>query len=453
MDTNQEENLAPGLKNWVHNIQPPVAEIKPRSFVLHNDTIVDNYFWMNDFFKKGPDSAKVINYLKEENDYIEKVMAPTKSFQESLFHEMKNRIKEKDESVPVYDNGYYYYTRSDEGRQYFKYCRKKGSLDAPEEILLDVDEMATGHPYYSAVGFSVSPDNKLLAYGVDTVSRREYIIHIKNLESGELLKDQLLLTTGSAVWANDSKTLFYTEKNPVTLLTEKIRKHILGQDPALDEVAYHETDSTNYIGVSKTRSEKYIFITSRATMSSEVRYLEADSPHNPFKIFQPRIKDVLYNITHQGNRFLIRTNQDAINFKLMEAPLDNTDRSAWKEIIPHRPDVLLEGVDAFRDFLAITERKNGLLHIQVRNLPEGSDYFLDFGEPAYATSITSNPDYDTKTLRYYYTSLTTPASIFDFDMITKQKKLMKQTEVLGDFNAADYTTERLYATNHFFFQL
>ena len=446
MDKNQEERLGPGFKNWVHNIQPPFAEIKPRSFVLHDDTIVDNYYWMNDFFKKGPDSAKVVNYLKEENDYIEKVMAPTKNFQESLFHEMKNRIKEKDKSVPVYDNGYYYYTRSDEGRQYFKYCRKKGSLDAPEEILLDVDEMAIGHPYYSAVGFSVSPDNKLLAYGVDTVSRREYIIHIKNLESGELLKDQLLRTTGSAVWANDSKTLFYTEKNPVTLLTEKIRKHILGQDPALDEIVYHETDSTNYIGVSKTRSEKYIFITSRATMSSEVRYLEADSPHNPFKIFQPRIKDVLYNITHQGNRFLIRTNQDAINFKLMEAPLDNTDRSAWKEIIPHRADVLLEGVDAFRDFLAITERKNGLLHIQVRNLPEGSDYFLDFGEPAYATSITSNPDYDTNTLRYYYTSLTTPASIFDFDMITKQKKLMKQTEVLGDFNAADYTTERLYAT-------
>ena len=446
MDKNQEENLALGFKNWVNNIQPPVAEIKQRSFVLHDDTIVDNYYWMNDFFKKGPDSAKVVNYLKEENDYIEKVMAPTKNFQESLFHEMKNRIKEKDESVPVYDNGYYYYTRSDEGRQYFKYCRKKGSLDAPEEILLDVDEMAIGHPYYSAVGFSVSPDNKLLAYGVDTVSRREYIIQIKNLESGELLNDQLLRTTGSAVWANDSKTLFYTEKNPVTLLTEKIRKHILGQDPALDEIVYHETDSTNYIGVSKTRSEKYIFITSRATMSSEVRYLEADSPHNPFKIFQPRIKDVLYNITHQGNRFLIRTNQDAINFKLMVAPLDNTDRSAWKEIIPHRLDVLLEGVDAFRDFLAITERKNGLLHIQVRNLPECSDYFLDFGEPAYATSITSNPDYDTKTLRYYYTSLTTPASIFDFDMITKQKKLMKQTEVLGDFNAADYTTERLYAT-------
>ena len=184
MDNNQEENLAPGFKNWVHNIQPPVAEIKQRSFVLHDDTIVDNYYWMNDFFKKGPDSAKVVNYLKEENDYIEKVMAPTKNFQESLFHEMKNRIKEKDESVPVYDNGYYYYTRSDEGKQYFKYCRKKGSLDALEEILLDVDEMATGHPYYSAVGFSVSPDNKLLAYGVDTVSRREYIIHIKNLESG-----------------------------------------------------------------------------------------------------------------------------------------------------------------------------------------------------------------------------------------------------------------------------
>jgi oligopeptidase B len=446
MNKNKADISTTSFKNIVNDIQPPVADIKPRTFVLHDDTIVDNYYWMNDYFKKGPDSAKVVNYLKEENEYIEKVMAPTKNFQDILFHEMKNRIKEEDESVPVFDNGYYYYTRSEEGRQYFKYCRKKGNLDAPEEILLDVDEMAIGHPYYSAAGFSVSPDNKLLAYGVDTVSRREYIIHIKNLETGELLKDQIVRTTGEAVWANDSKTFFYTEKNPETLLTEKIRKHILGQDNALDEIVYHETDSTNYIGVSKTRSEKYILITSRATMSSEVRYLEADSPQSPFKIFQPRMKDVLYNITHQGNRFLIRTNQDAINFKLMETPLDNTDRSGWKEIIPHRPDVLLEGVDAFRDFLAITERKNGLLHIQVRNLLDNSGYFLDFGEPAYATSITSNPDYDTKTLRYYYTSLTTPASIFDFDMITKQKQLMKQTEVLGGFHSTDYTTERLYAT-------
>lgn len=447
MNSSQENNLSNRIKNWLNDVQPPIAEINPRTFVLHGDTIVDDYYWMNDFFKKGPDSAKVVNYLKEENDYVEKVMAPTKKFQDSLFHEMKNRIKEKDESVPVYDNGYYYYTRSDEGRQYFKYCRKNGSLDAEEEILLDIDELAIGHPYYSATGFNVSPDNKLLAYGVDTVSRREYIIHIKNLETGELIKDQLLRTTGNAVWANDSKTLFYTEKNPVTLLTEKIRKHVLGQDPEFDEVVYHETDSTNYIGVSKTRSEKYILITSRATMSSEVQYLEADSPHNPFKIFQPRMKDVLYNITHQGNRFLIRSNQDAINFKLMETPLDNTERSAWKEIIPHRPDVLLEGVDAFRNFLAITERKNGLLHIQVHNLLDGLDYFLDFGEPAYATSITSNPDYNTRTLRYFYTSLTTPASIFDFDMVTKQKQLMKQTEVLGDFSTSDYTTERLHATS------
>lgn len=447
MSCNQAENkIAGSSKNWGQGIQPPVAEIKPRTFVLHGDTIVDNYYWMNDFFKKGPDSARVVNYLKKENDYIEKVMSPTKKFQDSLFQEMKNRIKEKDESVPAFENGYFYYTRSDEGKQYYKYCRKKGSLDAPEEILLDIDEMAIGHPYYSAAGFSVSPDNKLLAYGVDTVSRREYIIQVKNLETGELLKDQLIRTTGAAVWANDSKTLFYTEKNPVTLLTQKIRKHVLGQNPSLDEIVYHETDSTNYIGVSKTRSEKYIIITSSATMSSEIRYLDADIPNGSFKIFQPRRKDVLYYITHQGNRFLIRTNQDAINFKLMESPLDNTDRSAWKEIIPHRPEVLLEGVDAFRDFLAITERKNGLLQIQVRNLADGSDYFLDFGEPAYTTSISSNPEYDTKTLRYFYTSLTTPASIFDFNMITKHKQLMKQTEVVGGFNSEDYTTERLYAT-------
>lgn len=444
--SNSRPDLNAGSKLWGEGVQPPVAEIKPRTFVLHGDTIVDNYYWMNDYFKKGPDSARVVNYLKDENAYTDAVMAPTKNFQENLFLEMKNRIKEKDESVPVFENGYYYYTRSDEGKQYYKYCRKKGSLDAPEEILLDVDEMAIGHPYYAVVGFNVSPDNRLIAYGVDTVSRREYIIHVKNIETGEIMKDLVTRTTGTAIWANDSKTFFYTEKNPVTLLTEKIRKHVLGMDAVLDEIVYHETDSTNYIGVSKTRSQKYILITSRGTLSTEVRYLDANNPNGNFSIFQPRIKEVIYYVTHQGNRFLIRTNQDAINFKLMETPLEMTNISSWKEIIPHRKDVLLESVDAFNDFLAITERKDGLLQIQIRNLSDNADYFLDFGEPAYSANTFDNPEYDTSTLRYYYTSLTTPASVYDFNMITKEKQLMKQTEVLGDFKKENYITERLFAT-------
>lgn len=426
-------------------ITPPVAPVKPRTLVLHGDTITDNYYWLNDYFKKGPDTAQVIDYLEKENAYTEAVMAPTQSFQEQLFHEMKSRIKEQDESVPVFNNGYWYYTRSETGKQYFKYCRKKSTLEAPEEILLDVDALATGHPYFAVTGFSISPDNHYLAYGVDTVSRREYIIYIKDLRTGQVLPDQVLRTTGSAVWANDSKTIFYVEKHPVTLLTNKIRKHSLGSVSVHDPVVYHETDSTNYINVSKSRSGKYIFITSEATQSSETHYLDADQPGSAFRLFHPRKPDVLYYVTHQGNRFLIRTNEEAINFKLMETPVSNTNRESWVPLIPHRNDVLLQNVDAFAGFLAITERRNGLLHINIHDLQQGGQYYLDFGEPAYTAFITSNPEYQTRTLRYVYSSLTTPNSTFDFDMVSKTRRLMKQVEVLGDFHPDDYVTERLYA--------
>jgi len=427
------------------DVKAPVAEIKPKQRVIHGDTVTDNYYWMIDYFKKGPDSTATVDYLKEENAYLDTMMSGTDKLQEELFKEMKGRIKEKDESVPVFKNGYFYYSRTEEGKQYSKYCRKKGSLDSKEELLLDIDELAKGHAYFSAGGFSISPDNKLLAYGVDKVSRRQYTILIKNLETGELLKDEIKNTEGAAIWAADNKTLFYTAKNPVTLLSEKIRKHKLGTDALKDPVVYEEKDKSNYIGVDKSKSGKYIFIYSSATLSAEARMIPADQPDAEFKVFTPRTKEVLYSVIPLDNKFLILTNWKAKNFRLMECPLDQTEKEHWKEVIPHRKDVLLEEIEEFKDFLVISERKNGLVQLRIRP-DNGPEHDIDFGEPAYTASVGANPEYNSKTLRYIYTSMTTPVSVYDYNMETKAKKLMKQQEVIGGYNPEDYTTERLYAT-------
>jgi oligopeptidase B len=435
-----------GTFEWPTGVTPPIAEKKPHQRIMHGDTVNDNYYWMIDYFKKGPDSTSVVNYLKLENKFLDTMMSGTRAFQSSLFSEMKSRIKEKDESVPVFKNGYYYYTRSEEGKQYYKYCRKKGSLDAKEEILLDVDAMAEGHPYFSATGFNISENNKLLAYGIDTVSRRQYIIHIKNLETGEIYKDALHGTNGGSEWANDNKTLFYTANNQETLLTEKIKRHILGTEENADAVVYEEKDHSNYIGVGKSKSNKYLFIVSQATMSSEWRLLDANTPMAAFTLFQPRMKDVLYDVTDDGNKFIIVTNWDAKNFRLMECSYQLTASSSWKELIPHRADVLLEGVEEFKHFLVISERKNGLRQMQIRNLVTGQSHYLDFGEPAYAANPGANPEFDATVLRFGYTSLTTPSSVYDYNMETREKKLMKQQEVVGGYNPKDYTTERIYAT-------
>jgi oligopeptidase B len=374
-------------------------------------------------------------------------MGNTKQLREDLFKEMKARIKEKDESVPVFKNGYYYYTRTETGKQYYKYCRKKGSLDANEEVLLDADKMAEGHPYFAATGFDISPDNKLMAFGVDYISRRQYTIHIKNLETGEMLADAVKNTEGDPCWAADNKTFFYTEKHPVTLLSEKILRHRRGADPTQDPVVYEEKDKSNYIGVQRSKNGKYIFIVSQATMSSEVRMIDAIRPNDAFAVFQPRMKDVLYSVITLEDKFLIRTNKDgAKNFKLMETPLNKTTADNWKEMIGVRPDVLLQGVQEFKEFIVINERKNGLVKLRIHNLKNNKEIYVDFSEPAYTASFGSNPEYNTPILRFDYTSLTAPLSVYDYNMITKEKKLMKQQEVVGGYNGREYITERLYAT-------
>ncbi len=428
------------------DIKPPVAEKKSHLRSIHGDDVIDNYYWMIDFFKKGPDSDKVVSYLEAENNYLDKMMAGTTQLQENLFTEMKNRIKEKDESVPVFKNGYYYYSRTEDGKQYYKYCRRKGSLSAKEEILLDVDALAEGHAYYAISGLQVSPDNKLLAFGVDTVSRRQYTIYIKDLETGKLLKDEISSTNGNMVWANDNKTLFYTANNPETLLSEKIKRHFLNTSAANDKVVYEEKDKSNYIGVRKSKNSQYILISSRATLSSETFIIDASRPDAEFKSFQPRMKEVLYSVIPLDNKFLILTNKDAKNFRLMETPLSKTGNENWKDVIAPREDVLISNVDEFKNFLVISERKNGLVQMQIRDLSNNQEHYLDFGEPAYTADAGINPEYNSTTFRFNYSSLTTPPSVYDYNLAQRTRKLMKQQEVVGGYNPADYISERIYAT-------
>ncbi len=428
------------------DVQPPVATKKERVRNIHDDKVIDNYYWMYDYFGKGPDSTTVINYLKAENTYLSKMMAGTEAFQDGLFKEMRARIKEKDESVPVFRNGYYYYTRTEEGKQYFKYCRKKGSLQAPEEVLLDVDQMAEGHAYYSAVGFNISPDNTKMIFGEDVVSRRQYNLFLKDLTTGKITGLGITNTTGGSVWAADNKTIFYTSKNPATLLSEKIMRHTVGTPAAKDVVVYEEKDKSNYIGVYKSKNQKWIIISSGATTSSENFLLPADKPTGRFVSFQPRMKDVLYEITPLEDKFLITTNKDALNFKIMETPLNKTGVENWKDVIPHRADVLMEGVDEFKNFLVFSERQNGLSQLVLLNRKTGKKEFLKFDEPAYALSASGNPEYNTDNFRFGYTSLITPSSQYEQNLATGKRTLLKQQEVLGGYDKTQYATERLFAT-------
>ena len=431
--------------NWP-DAKAPVAMQKEHLRTIHGDTVNDPYYWMYDYFGKGPDSTNVINYLKEENAYTDTMMAATRKFQESLFNEMKGRIKEKDETAPIFDNGYYYYTRTEEGKQYYKYCRKKGSLDAPEEILLDVDQLAEGKPYLAVTGFDISDDNKLLAYAVDEVSRRQYTIRVKNIETGETYSDAISDTQGDPCFAADNKTIFYTSNNPKTLLSEKIKRHVLGNDVKNDVVVYEEKDKSNYIGVGRSKNKKYIMIVSQAILSSEVKIIDASKPDEPYKIFAQRMKEVLYDVIPLDDKFLIRTNWNAKNFRLMECPMDKTESINWKELIPHRSDVLLKTVDEFKDFVVLEERKNGLNQLRIIQQKDNAEHYMSFDEPVYTAYPGANPEYSSKVYRYNYTSLVTPNSTYNYDMTTREKRLLKQKEVLGGYDPKQYASERLFAT-------
>jgi oligopeptidase B len=422
-------------------IKPPVAKKIKKELTIHGDTRIDYYYWLNE-----RDNPEVIDYLKAENEYLKAVMKHTDPLQEKLYNEIIGRIKQTDMSVPYRDQGYYYYTRYEEGKEYPIYCRKKGNQEAEEEILLNVNEMAEGYEFYHVADFTVSFDNNLMAYGVDTVSRRKYTIYFKNLKTGEILKDQIPITSGSAAWANDNKTVFYTIKDEETLRPYKVIKHVLGTDISQDEEVFNEKDITLNAYVYKSKSKKFIFIGSSHTLYSEFHYLDADNPEGEFKIIQPREKDHLYEVDHYQDKFYIRTNWKAKNFRLMETPIDKTAKENWKEVIAHRKNVLLEEFELFKDFLVVKERKNGLTTLRIIKWQDKSEHYLDFGEEAYAAYIHNNPEFDTDMLRFKYSSLTTPDSIYDYNMKTREKKLLKQEEVGGDFDSNNYHVERLYAT-------
>lgn len=424
-------------------VEPPMAAKEPKEFIAHGDKRVDEYYWLNQ-----REDQKVLDYLKAENTYLDTMMSGTKDLREKLYQEMKSRIKEKDESLPYKDNGYWYYARFEEGKQYPVYCRKKETLDAPEEIMLDQNKMAEGFKYYSIGGTAVSDNNELLAFTVDSVSRRLYGLQIKNLVTGTVYPEIITNVEGNDIcWAADNKTVFYVKKDVTTLLGFQVWRHELGTDPAKDVMVFEEKDNRFYIGVYRTKSKKFIGIySSMNEVSTEYRLLEATHPTGDFKIFEPRKENFQYSIEHYNDKFYILTDWDAPNFRLMEMPETKTAKENWKEVIPHRKDVYISNMVVFKDHLVLNEVKDALNQLRVINETDHKDYYVTFPETVYAAFPNVNPDYNTNVLRFSYTSMTTPRTIYDFNMDTQQRELKKQTEVLGGFKQDDYTTERLWAT-------
>jgi len=429
---------------------PPTAEKQTHITAIHGLQLEDDYFWMrlSDEQKEAaePDeqTAKVVDYLNRENDYTKEVMNGTEAFQENLFNEIVGRIKQDDQSVPLLDNGYYYYSRYEEGKEYAIYCRKLGSLEAEEQVMLNVNEMAEGFNYYAVGGQSVSTNNNLLAFSVDTVSRREYTLQFKDLTTGEVLADRIPGTTGGATWANDNKTVYYSKKDPITLRSSRIFKHVLGTDASADVLVFEEADETFSCGIGKSKSEQYLMIASYSTVSNEWRYLDANTPNGEWKIIQPRERNLEYSCSHYGEHFYITTNRDAKNFKLVRTPIHATTYENWEDVLPHRDATLLEGVDIFKDYLVVSERTEGLNQIRVKRWDDAEDYYIQFPDPAYSAYVGANPDFDTKQLRYGYNSMTTPSSVFEMDMVSQATNLLKQQEVLGgSFDPANYESERV----------
>ncbi len=425
----------------------PHAPKKPTTLEIHGDIRTDDYYWLNDYWLKGPDSDRVVEYLTAENEYFYANMKPAEELQQKLYNEILGRVKQTDESVPYFKNGYWYITKTEEGKEYPSYVRKKATLDAPEELLLDVNKLAEGKAYCAVGGLSVSPDNKILAFSVDYISRRIYTVYFKNIETGELLNDIIPFVEGTITWANDNNTVFYTVKNETTLRGERICRHQLGDNVTNDKELFFEEDETFDVGVTKTKSQQFILIQSSSTLSSEVRYLDANDPLGEFKIFAFREKEMLYDVDHHENKFYINTNWDALNFRLMECPLNATSKDNWKEVIPVRADVLLEAIEVFKNYLVLSERTKEQTQLRIIDQASKKEHYLNFGEPAYVAAVAYNPEFDTGVLRFSYQSMTTPPSMFDYNMQTEAKQLMKQQEIIGGYNRADYVTERLWATS------
>lgn len=425
-------------------LKPPVAPVKPKTLTTNADSRTDNYYWLN-----NREDKEVIQYLTDENTYTDAVLAPQKPLEEKLFAEMKGRIKQQDQSVPYKEGAYYYQTNFIQGGEYPIYVRKKGSLTATEEVMFDCNALAKGHNYYNLGGYEVSDNDELAIFCEDTVSRRLYTLRVKNLKTGKLYPEAIAnVEADNFAWATDNKTFFYVKKDPKTLLGYQVYRHMLGNDPKKDVLVYEEKDNQFYMGLYRMKSKKYAAIVSDHNgVTTEYRLLESGNPNGEFKVFYPRERGHEYDIQHYKDKFYVRTNYKAQNFRLMEvAEGQQSNRTAWKEVIPNRADVFFQNMDVFANHLVLGERKEGLAKLRVINQKTKADEYLDFGEPAYVAGIGFNPDFNTDILRYGYSSLTTPSSTFDYNMDTKAKTLLKQQEVLGGFDKTNYTSERVFVT-------
>jgi oligopeptidase B len=424
----------------VNGIKPPAPEKNPKELMLFGEKRIDNYYWMND--KKNP---KVINYLKAENKYSDAILKPTVKLQNILYKEMINRIKQDDKTVPYEIDGYFYYTRFEKGKEYPFYCRKTGNPNSPEEILLDINKMAKGYKVFKVNGTFISTDNNILAFSVDTSGDQLNTITFLDIKKRVFLNDVIKNTNGNLVWCNDNKTVFYC-LNDETVRSYKVFKHTLGTPKEDDIEIYFEADNLFEVNISKSKINDYIFIYSNSTNSSMISYFDANDPKGNFQVLQPKTSNVLYSVLSHGDRFFVRTNDSANNFKIVEAPIKDPRKNNWKDVIPHRPNTLVESFDVFKNFLVVKERTNGLTQIRVMNLNDKTEHTIEFNEETYQADLGNNKVFATDILRYQYTSLTTPMTTFDYNMKTKIKKLVKETEIPGGYNKNNYETKRLFAT-------
>lgn len=422
---------------------PPVAERRPHEVASPHGSRIDDYYWLRDDTRKDPD---VVAYLEAENRYKDAIMAPVADLQERLFQEIVGRIKQDDSSVPYRDRGYYYYVRWEPGAEYPVHARKKGTLEADEQILLDEAKLAEPHDYYSIGNYAVSPDGNLLAYAEDTVGRRQYTVRFRDLAASKLLEDRIPNCSGSMVWVDD-RNVFYVEKDPVTLLGVRVRRHELGTDPADDPIVYEEADHSYFMSVGRTSDHAQVLIHLGSTITDEVRYVPVGKPGATPKILAARERGIEYDADHLGSRWIIRTNWDAENFRLMEvADAKAGERKAWRELLPHDDAVFISDFTPFENHLVIGERSEGLQRIRIREWKSGKERFIDADETAYSANVSVNAETDTPWLRYSYSSLTTPRTIYDLNMKTGERKLLKQDPVLGGFDSKNYETTRVWAT-------
>ena len=419
---------------------PPVAPKKTQVLTKHGDERIDNYFWMRD-----SNDPKVIAYLEAENAYTDAIMQNTEPLQNTLYNEMLARIKETDLSVPYRQGDYYYYSRTEEGRSYPIHCRKKGSLNALEEILLDQNELAKGYEYFSLGTFKVSPNHQILAYSLDTSGAEQYTLFFLDLTTFKLYPEKITDTYFSLAWGNDNSTVFYT-KVDATNRPFQLLCHTLGAKSEQDVLIYEESDESYFLSVGRTRSQAYIVMSLGSKITSEIHYLDANTPTDNFQVIHPRQQGMEYGIEHHKNDFYIVTNDEAINFKLVKTPVATPSKENWQPLISHREDVFLSSVSAFSDYLVISERKAGLPIVRVQKLATGEEQYITFPEPTYAASLGNNPEFNTTKLRFNYTSLITPSSVFDYDMETNERELKKETEVLGGYDKMQYNSEWILAT-------